>query len=86
MGSMFSDEDFVLDCRTCVAVNTTACSDCVVQHLIANDAGPIEFVPTPIITATERAVRLFAKAGLLDDEPNFVAYAEFESGVVPQLA
>lgn len=86
MGNMFSSDDLVLDCRTCVAVNTTACSDCVVHHLIANDSGPIEFVPAPIITATERAVRLFAQAGLLDDEPTFVDYADFESGAVPQLA
>ncbi|MFK7918278.1 MAG: hypothetical protein AB8G14_09400 [Ilumatobacter sp.] len=83
---MFSDDDLVLDCRTCVAVNTTACSDCVVHHLIANDAGPIEFVPAPVVSASQRAVQLFAKAGMLDDEPSFVSYSEFESGVVPQLA
>lgn len=86
MGTMFSSDDLVLDCRTCVAANTTACNDCIVHHLIANDSGPIEFIPAPVITATERAVQLFAKAGLLDDEPVFVAVADFESGAVPQLA
>lgn len=86
MGNMFSNDDLVLDCRTCVAANTTACSDCIVQHLIANDSGPIDFVPAPVVTATDRAVQLFAKAGLLDDEPTFVAYAEFDSGAVAQLA
>ncbi|MEL6891468.1 MAG: hypothetical protein AAFP84_07730 [Actinomycetota bacterium] len=35
-----------VDCHTCLAVNTTACGDCLVTHLLANDAGPIEFVST----------------------------------------
>ena len=91
MVDMISDDDLVLDCRTCVAANTTACSDCVVLHLLANDSGPIDFVPSPVRSATdseaerqtERAVELFAKAGLLDDEPQFISYAEFESAAVP---
>ena len=45
MAHMFSSDDFTLDCRTCVAANTTACEDCIVNHLLANDAGPIDFVP-----------------------------------------
>ncbi len=87
---MTNDIDFALDCTTCVAANTTACGDCVVHHLLANDAGPIEFVPSAIPVAilsdAERAIDLFAKAGLLDDEPCFVPHSEFESGVVPQHA
>ncbi len=87
---MTNDIDLALDCTTCVAANTTACSDCVVNHLLANDAGPIAFMPNPrrVVERSEtaRVVELFAKAGLLDEEPEFVPYAEFETGVVPQLA
>ncbi len=90
MVCMTNDIDFALDCTTCVAANTTACGDCVVNHLLANDAGPIGFVPsvTPvaIVSDTERVVTLFANAGLLDEAPCFVAYSEFESGAVPQHA
>ncbi|MEP1125552.1 MAG: hypothetical protein ABJH68_16845 [Ilumatobacter sp.] len=87
---MRNDIDFALDCSTCVAANTTACGDCVVHHLLANDAGPIRFLPNPqrvpIVSETARAVELFDKAGLLDEVPQFVAWSEFESGVIPQLA
>jgi len=85
---MFTSDDITLDCHTCVAANTTACGDCVVQHLLANDAGPIEFVPTPrrgVVSDTRRVVRLFARAGLLDDDPRFVPYAEFESSHAPRM-
>jgi hypothetical protein len=85
---MFQNDDLVLDCRTCVAANTTACSDCVVHHLLANDAGPIEFVPSPQFpqpTEADRAVALFTKAGLLDDPVHWVSAAEFESHGSPQL-
>ncbi|MFK8022897.1 MAG: hypothetical protein AB8G26_02940 [Ilumatobacter sp.] len=85
---MTTTDDLVLDCRTCVAANTTACSDCIVQHLVANDAGPIEFVPTTVErrpSPVERAVVMLASAGLLDDEPVFVDYATFESAGSPQL-
>ena len=82
---MISTDDLSLDCSTCVAVNTTACGDCVVQHLLANDAGPIDFVPTRVGAGqTERAVELFARAGLLDPDPHFVAYREFESPGAPR--
>jgi len=90
MVCMTNDIDFALDCTTCVAANTTACGDCVVHHLLANDAGPIQFLPnpqrTPIVSETAHVIELFEKAGLLDDEPQFIAFSEFESGVVPQLA
>ena len=85
---MFSSDDITLDCHTCLAAHTTACGDCIVTHLLANDAGPIEFVPTPRrgpAGDTARAVELFAKAGLLDADPHFVAYAEFVSAEAPQL-
>ncbi|MGA9279250.1 hypothetical protein [Ilumatobacter sp.] len=85
---MFTSDDMTLDCRTCLAANTTACGDCVVQHLLANDAGPIEFVPNPQRRGagdTERVVQLFARAGMLDDEPHYVPFAEFESSGVPQM-
>ena len=86
---MFSSDDITLDCRTCVAVNTTACEDCIVNHLLANDAGPIDFVPTSRrsdVSDTDRVVDLFASAGLLDDDSHSVPFAAFESVDVPQLA
>ena len=88
MGHMFQPDDLVLDCRTCVAANTTACSDCLVHHLLANDAGPIEFVPSPSFrrpSDAERAVSLFAKAGLLDEPAVWVSADEFESHGSPQM-
>lgn len=45
---MFSDDDLTLDCATCLAANTTACSECIVSHLLANDDGPIGLEPVPI--------------------------------------
>jgi hypothetical protein len=88
MAHMFSSDDITLDCRTCVATNTTACEDCIVNHLLANDAGPIDFVPIEQVSApsdTERVVDLFVKAGLVHDEPEFVPIAAFQSFDVPQL-
>lgn len=75
------DNDLTMDCATCVAAGTTACGDCVVTHLLANDDGPIDFVVAPVISiaaATDRAVELFAAAGMLDDPPVFVPVADFE--------
>jgi hypothetical protein len=69
-----------IECATCVAADTSACGECVVTHLLANDAGPIEYVPTPValVSPTDRAVELFVRAGLVDDPVVFVAPEEFE--------
>ena len=86
---MFPSDDITLDCRTCVAVNTTACEDCIVHHLLANDAGPIDFVPTlrrTYVSDTDRVVDLFAGAGLLDEDSYSVSFEAFELLDVPQLA
>lgn len=77
-----------VECATCVAAGTTACADCVVTHLLANDDGPIEYVAVTVNrppTAIDRAVELFARAGLLDDPVCFVAPSEFETAVVPSM-
>jgi hypothetical protein len=85
-----SDSDsFSIECGTCVATGTTACTDCVVAHLLANDDGPIDFVPVALgasrsVPDTEqeracaRAIALFERAGLLDDPVQFVPLVEFE--------
>lgn len=89
MVDMSTSDDLSLDCRTCVAANTTACQDCVVHHLLANDAGPIEFVPTPRrqpADATARVVELFVNAGMLGDHPEYVPYVDFESADTPQMS
>ncbi|WP_420450484.1 hypothetical protein [Ilumatobacter sp.] len=89
---MASTPDVTLDCQTCVAVNTTACSECVVAHLLANDDGPIAFVPAPVARVDRaarelgRAVALLERAGLLGDDRDDVSYDDFEQGRVPQLA
>ena len=41
MCAMQHDDTRHIDCHTCVASGTTACSDCIVGHLLANDEGPI---------------------------------------------
>jgi hypothetical protein len=78
-----------IECGTCVAAGTTACTDCIVSHLVANDDGPIEYVPIPIsehpsrsaaVRAVDRAIELFRRAGLVDDPVEFVDPAEFEHG------
>ncbi|MFN3254671.1 MAG: hypothetical protein ACE37B_03155 [Ilumatobacter sp.] len=82
---MFFDDEFSLDCHTCVAANTTACSDCIVSHLLANDDGPIELEPVPVLSPThalDRAVAMFQRAGLVDDVPVFVSQADFDAGLV----
>ena len=70
-----------IECATCPASGTTACSDCIVTHLLANDAGPIDFRPTELATTEaplDRSIRLFAAAGLLDDPPVLVDRCEFD--------
>jgi len=82
----FDTTDFAIECGTCVASGTTACADCVVTHLLANDDGPIDYVTVPVAMPTtpeQRAIELFRRAGLLDDPAQFVALADFESGVTP---
>ncbi len=85
--SDLGNDGFSIECGTCVATGTTACTDCVVSHLLANDDGPIEFVTVaPPVTVTDRAVALFTQAGMLDDPVRFVTLDEFERGVVSDLA
>lgn len=79
------DIEFSIECGTCVATGTTACADCIVTHLLANDDGPIDLVTVPIaapVSAVERAVGLFQRAGLLDDPVEFVGIEDFERGTV----
>jgi len=74
--------DISIECGTCVAIGTTACADCIVTHLLANDDGPIDLVTVPVaapISATDRAIALFRVAGLVDDPVEFVSVGEFES-------
>jgi len=83
-----------LDCQTCLAANTTACGDCIVAHVLANDDGPIELVSTGLSVvsvqsdadvdagqAVDRAVDMLGKAGLLDAEPVWVERSVFEASV-----
>ena len=85
MADMDDEAGFSVECGTCVATGTTACADCVVAHLLANDDGPIEYVPVMVgrpHSAADRAIELLARAGLLDDPVQFVTVADFERGLV----
>jgi hypothetical protein len=76
--------DLSIECGTCVATGTTACADCIVTHLLANDDGPIDLVTVPVaapMSSSARAVDMFEQAGLLDDPVQFVSLEEFERGV-----
>jgi hypothetical protein len=78
-----------IECGTCVATGTTACADCLVTHLLANDDGPIDLVTVPLaapMSGTDRAVALFRRAGLLDDPVQFVTLADFEQGIELHVA
>ena len=86
MGDMdhFDSPDFGIECGTCVASGTTACADCVVTHLLANDDGPVDLVTVPVAAPTtpeQRAIELFQRAGLLDDPVQLVDPADFAAGV-----
>jgi hypothetical protein len=73
--------DLSIECGTCVATGTTACADCIVTHLLANDDGPIDLVTVPVaapLSSADRAIALFRSAGLVDDPIEFVSVAEFE--------
>lgn len=103
---MHDADDLTIECATCPATGTTACGDCIVTHLLANDDGPIEYTPAPPAgpgdiepgdiddidscveewsvdgrSLEDRALSLFAAAGLVDDPPQFVSPSEF--GDVP---
>lgn len=81
--------DFEIECGTCLAKGTTACADCVVTHLLANDDGPIDFVTVPVAAPTtpeQRAIELFRRAGLLDEPVQFVDRAVFEAGAATPVA
>lgn len=75
------NNDISIECGTCVATGTTACADCIVTHLLANDDGPIDLVTVPIaapLSVIDRTIALFRSAGLVDDPVLFVDVAEFE--------
>lgn len=82
-------DDFTLDCTTCIGVGTTACSDCIVTHLLANDDGPIDYVPVQLAPVQripdpqEAAIALFQRAGLVGDAVEFVPVDEFGAYGVP---
>jgi hypothetical protein len=72
---------FSIECTTCVATGTTACNECVVTHLLANDDGPIDLVTVPVgapMSAIDRTIALFQRAGLLDDPVQFVEHGVFD--------
>ncbi|MGK0276203.1 MAG: hypothetical protein ACI9N0_002591 [Ilumatobacter sp.] len=86
---MFESDDFSIDCKTCIGAGTTACTDCVVTHLFANDDGPIDYVPVrltvvPAIPDPEDvAIEMLRRVGLIGATPEFVPVDEFHSYGVP---
>jgi len=85
---MNESDDFILDCKTCIGAGTTACNDCIVTHLLANDDGPIDYVPVKLAPVRQvrgsqkTAISLFQRAGLIDEPVPFVPVEEFESYAV----
>ncbi len=92
-GDMTESDHFSMDCKTCIGAGTMACNDCIVTHLLANDDGPIDYVPVALAGSfkvvprvpdqQEFAVSLFEQAGLVDGPVQFVPLDEFESYGVP---
>lgn len=86
---MNESDGFTLDCTTCIGTGTTACNDCIVTHLLANDDGPIDYVPVELApvrrarSPQETAISLFRRAGMVGDVVEFVPLDEFESFGVP---
>ena len=71
---MTSTPDLTIDCRTCLAAGTTACGECVVTHLVANDAGPIRLRPTGTAPSGPRSDdRRLGAPGRPDDVERAVA-------------
>jgi hypothetical protein len=90
MVNMFQTNGSTIECATCVATGTSACSECIVTFVLANDAGPIDYVPTPVALraaeydgSVDRAVALLVSAGLVDHPVEFVSVDEFEGRAVP---
>ena len=82
MGYMFTNEQFTIECGTCLAAGTTACNECVLTHLLANDDGPIDLLAVRLdapVGPQARAVALFQRAGLVDDPVEFVPIDTFEA-------
>ncbi len=88
-GNMNEHEDFSIDCKTCIGAGTTACNDCFVTHLLANDDGPIDYVPVVLSEVRrlpdpqEVAISLFIRSGLVDDPIQLVPVDEFTGYGVP---
>jgi Ni,Fe-hydrogenase III small subunit len=86
---MFESDDFSIDCKTCIGAGTTACTDCIVTHLFANDDGPIDYVPVqltvvPAIPNPEDvAIEMLQSVGLIGATAEFVPVDEFRSYAIP---
>ncbi|MEJ6720922.1 hypothetical protein [uncultured Ilumatobacter sp.] len=86
---MFESDDFSIDCKTCIGVGTTACTDCIVTHLFANDDGPIDYVPVQLTVVPaipdpkDVAIEMLQRAGLIGATPEFVSLNEFRSYGAP---
>jgi hypothetical protein len=80
---MFDSDDLTIDCKTCIGAGTTACTGCIMTYLLANDDGPIDYVPVQLTEVPripdpeEVAIELFRRAGLVGDSPDFVSLDEF---------
>ena len=83
---MTESDDFSIDCTTCIGTGTTACNDCFVTHLLANDDGPINYVPVSLTVVPdphEVAVSLLVRAGLVEEPVQRIPLKEFEAYGVP---
>ncbi|WP_394934619.1 hypothetical protein [uncultured Ilumatobacter sp.] len=91
-GNMTGHQNFSIDCKTCIGAGTTACNGCFVTHLLANDDGPIDYVPVVLsevprlADSQEMAISMFIQSGLVDVPIQLVPVEDFARYGVPSHA
>jgi len=90
--NMTAHQNFSIDCKTCIGAGTTACNGCLVTHLLANDDGPIDYVPVVLSEVPrladpqEMAISMFIQSGLVDVPIQLVPVEDFTGYGVPAHA
>jgi hypothetical protein len=78
---MSEDARFTIDCDTCMAAATSACTECVVTDVLAGADVPIALTPVAARSRLDEVVALFRHAGLVGDDPQWVEPDEFEAAL-----
>jgi hypothetical protein len=78
---MNEDAPFTIDCDTCCAAATSACTECLVTDVLAGTDVPIALTPVAPRSRLDQVVDLFRDAGLVGDDPHWVGPDEFEAAL-----